>query len=244
MLHRFGAAAGADAMVLVAMLRASRRAVRVLPTPFQQLNSAALVRSWSHELAIQRILFRPTTSRSPCRNSDFLMPSKAAAVHHQVKTASEDIAPSVGGPTSQSSIPSILNAAGAASNFDDAVIKPKRKQSSMCQHGRKACQCRQCGGSGFCAHGKLKSRCRACGGSSFCCHGRKRAQCKECKGSGLCVHLRQKSQCRDCCSFKKLGQLLESGIIPELNPQQPRLETDWESLGNNLFRCMCGTFKP
>ena len=122
--------------------------------------------------------------------------------------------------------------------------KAKQKQRSMCSHGKRTYQCRTCGGSGFCPHGKLKSRCRACGGASFCSHGRKRTQCKDCKGSGLCLHLRQKSQCRDCCSLKKLCQILESGIIPESNPNEPQLETDWEPLGKNLYRCMHGCTKP
>ena len=199
--------------------------------------------------------FRPTAhlyvrcacslKSGPCNSAQFVsinniaadrMLSNAAAQDHEVETASHIIAANTGFRALLT--PSIHKAVVVVPKLEDPTIKPKQKQSSMCQHGRKKSQCRTCGGSGFCKHDRLKSRCFACGGSSFCSHGRKRSQCKDCKGSGLCVHLRQKSQCRDCCSFKKLGQLLESGIIPELNPQEPRPESDWESLGNNLFRCM------
>ena len=69
--------------------------------------------------------------------------------------------------------------------------------ASVCEHGRRRSQCKDCGGSGLCEHGRRRSQCKECGGSSFCEHGRERSRCKDCGGSGICEHGRQRSQCKE-----------------------------------------------
>jgi hypothetical protein len=69
---------------------------------------------------------------------------------------------------------------------------------TICTHGRRKTQCRQCGGGSVCTHGREKSKCRDCKGSSFCMHDKMRSHCRDCKGSAFCMHGRQKSQCREC----------------------------------------------
>ena len=79
--------------------------------------------------------------------------------------------------------------------------KSKAKKSgraTFCEHGRRRCQCKDCGGVGICEHGKYRSRCKECGGKSFCEHGRERYYCKECGGGGICQHGRQRSKCKEC----------------------------------------------
>ena len=68
----------------------------------------------------------------------------------------------------------------------------------MCSHGRKRCECKDCGGSSICSHGRRRSRCKDCGGSQVCSHGRQRIRCKDCGGSQICSHGRRRSECKDC----------------------------------------------
>eukprot|EP00961_Rhodomonas_salina_P107260 1444120-Rhodomonas_salina.1 len=63
----------------------------------------------------------------------------------------------------------------------------------MCEHGRRAGQCRDCGASNVCEHHRRRSRCKDCGGSGICVHNRQRNYCKDCGGSGICVHNRKRS---------------------------------------------------
>ena len=70
--------------------------------------------------------------------------------------------------------------------------------SSICEHGRRRSECKECGGSGICEHGRRRSQCKECGGSGICEHGRVRSQCKECGGGGICEHGRLRSRCKEC----------------------------------------------
>ena len=67
-----------------------------------------------------------------------------------------------------------------------------------CPHGRRRCQCKECGGAGICPHNRHRSQCKECGGSQICEHNRQRSQCKECGGGSICEHNRLRSQCSLC----------------------------------------------
>ena len=51
-----------------------------------------------------------------------------------------------------------------------------------CEHGRKRCACKYCGGASICQHAKQRSKCIASGGGSICPHGRQRCNCNHCGG--------------------------------------------------------------
>ena len=70
----------------------------------------------------------------------------------------------------------------------------------LCEHGRRKCQCRDCGGSSFCVHDRQKYTCKECKGTSICEHNRIRSECKECKGTSICEHNKKKSRCPVCNS--------------------------------------------
>ena len=75
--------------------------------------------------------------------------------------------------------------------------------ASVCKHGRQRSQCKECGGAGFCEHGRRRSICKECGGASICEHGRQRYRCKECGGAGICEHGRRRTECKDCHAAKQ-----------------------------------------
>jgi len=68
----------------------------------------------------------------------------------------------------------------------------------LCEHGRKGCECKDCGGSQICAHNRIRRKCKDCGGSGICEHNSVRYICRECGGSAICKHDRQKRFCKDC----------------------------------------------
>jgi hypothetical protein len=77
------------------------------------------------------------------------------------------------------------------------------KNYKMCKHGRRKCDCKECGGSLVCKHGKRKSRCKECGGNEICQHDRRKSDCKECGGSRICQHGRRKDRCKECKAASK-----------------------------------------
>merc|ERR1712166_1300694 len=82
---------------------------------------------------------------------------------------------------------------------DDASASAASKgKSSICQHGRRRSDCKECGGSSICPHGRRRSDCKECGGSSICQHGRIHRVCKECGGSSICQHGRIHRLCKEC----------------------------------------------
>jgi hypothetical protein len=90
---------------------------------------------------------------------------------------------------------------GGSSTSKQGQQKSRRKvykTHSICEHGRREVECRECGGSSICEHGRRKAQCKDCGGSSICEHGRRRAECRDCGGSNICKHGRRKDQCREC----------------------------------------------
>ena len=62
-------------------------------------------------------------------------------------------------------------------------------QESVCAHGLRKSQCKDCGGPGICEHGRVRRICKDCGGPGICEHGRQRRICKDCGGPGICAHL-------------------------------------------------------
>eukprot|EP00611_Tribonema_gayanum_P032074 TRINITY_DN9442_c0_g1_i1.p1 TRINITY_DN9442_c0_g1~~TRINITY_DN9442_c0_g1_i1.p1 ORF type:complete len:505 (+),score=57.80 TRINITY_DN9442_c0_g1_i1:43-1515(+) len=74
----------------------------------------------------------------------------------------------------------------------------KKRQRTLCQHGRRSYTCKACGGAGMCEHDRRRGRCKDCGGAGICHHGRRRYYCKECGGTGICEHGRQRHCCKDC----------------------------------------------
>lgn len=77
------------------------------------------------------------------------------------------------------------------------MMSQKRRRTE-CLHGRRASQCKACGGSSICEHGKIRSVCNACGGSAMCVHNKRRNRCKSCGGTGICEHGRQRYNCKPC----------------------------------------------
>lgn len=70
--------------------------------------------------------------------------------------------------------------------------------ASICQHGRRKFQCKECNGSAICMHNRRKGQCTICMGSSICEHSRRRSRCTLCGGSGVCEHRRRRSECKEC----------------------------------------------
>ena len=79
----------------------------------------------------------------------------------------------------------------------------KYRENNKCEHGRRKCRCKECGGIGICEHNKRKSICKECGGSSICEHNRRKNQCKDCGGSQICEHDKQKSHCKECMTHEE-----------------------------------------
>merc|ERR1712166_584324 len=75
---------------------------------------------------------------------------------------------------------------------------PQKRRQVECSHGRRASQCKACGGKSICEHGKIRSVCNACGGSAMCVHNNRRIRCKSCGGTGICEHGRQRYSCKPC----------------------------------------------
>jgi hypothetical protein len=67
-----------------------------------------------------------------------------------------------------------------------------------CEHGKRKCFCKECGGNQFCTHNKRKDYCKECGGSQICKHNKRKDMCKECAGSQFCEHTRLKCDCKVC----------------------------------------------
>jgi hypothetical protein len=81
------------------------------------------------------------------------------------------------------------------------LLKPSLNKHAAfvhCPHGKKHCECKECGGASICSHNRLKSQCKECGGVSICSHNRHKPQCRDCGGASICPHNREKSHCRDC----------------------------------------------
>ena len=70
--------------------------------------------------------------------------------------------------------------------------------SPKCPHGRRKCQCVECGGGSICEHKRYRATCIECGGASICEHKRRRAMCIECGGASICEHNRQRLCCKLC----------------------------------------------
>ena len=79
---------------------------------------------------------------------------------------------------------------------------------AKCEHGKRRCRCRECGGGEFCKHDMRRSRCKECGGGELCKHTKRKEYCKECGGKSLCksshcqthVHTKKyQGYCVNCC---------------------------------------------
>merc|ERR1712166_1734725 len=75
---------------------------------------------------------------------------------------------------------------------------PQKRRQVECSHGRRASQCKACGGKSICEHGKIRSVCNACGGSAMCVHNNRRIRCKSCGGTGICEHGHHRHKCTSC----------------------------------------------
>ena len=76
--------------------------------------------------------------------------------------------------------------------------RPPGRMPTVCPHGRRRSQCRECGGGSMCPHGRQRSVCRDCGGGSICEHRRVRSKCKDCMGSQTCEHGLSRVSCDQC----------------------------------------------
>jgi hypothetical protein len=56
----------------------------------------------------------------------------------------------------------------------------KKKREKRCEHNRRSCQCRECGGPAICSHGKNKYFCSDCPGNK-CEHGYAARNCSRCR---------------------------------------------------------------
>ena len=80
------------------------------------------------------------------------------------------------------------------------------RKTAICEHGRRRCRCKECGGSEICEHGRNRRFCKQCGGSGICEHGKRRERCKECGGSQICEHGKRRDACKECRGARARGQ--------------------------------------
>jgi hypothetical protein len=73
-----------------------------------------------------------------------------------------------------------------------------KRPNIKCVHGKRKCNCKECGGSNICEHNRQRPKCKDCGGSYICKHNKRKNECKECKGSSICEHNKQRYICKDC----------------------------------------------
>ena len=93
--------------------------------------------------------------------------------------------------------------------------------SAICMHNRRKGQCTICMGSSICEHSRRRSRCTLCGGSGVCEHRRRRSECKECRGSEVCSHLRIRSHCSECMSVTSAPNASAGTAFPLVNRASP-----------------------
>ena len=101
-------------------------------------------------------------------------------------------------------------------------------QKNKCEHNRKKCECKECGGSRICEHNRSRTRCKECGGRSICEHNRIKSVCKECGGGSICDHNRSRTRCKECgggtiCNHNKIRNICKEcggGSICEHNKRK------------------------
>ncbi len=92
----------------------------------------------------------------------------------------------------------------------------------ICEHNKRWCYCRECGGTQICRHDKRRNRCKECGGNELCEHDRVVSMCRSCNGFKLVarqMYAGAKSRAkRDGLPFditsKEIFELIGEGVCP------------------------------
>ena len=106
--------------------------------------------------------------------------------------------------------------------------RQRNRGSGVCEHGRKRCFCKDCGGKGLCGHGRRRRQCKECGGAGICEHGRERNYCKDCGGSQICKHSKRRSYCKECRGGAARGPLEPRTVQQALTVSEGTVHEGWD----------------